>query len=137
MAPPARFVSLQHRVRHAFPLRGVMRASLRRTELASADDIARFQERRLRALVRLAARRSPFYREWLTTTGTDPGSIRTLADLSRLPLLDRADLVEQPDRFLVYPRRLTWPAHSSGTSGQVVTVHRTAGSSAFELAALQ
>ncbi|WP_216870824.1 phenylacetate--CoA ligase family protein [Modestobacter excelsi] len=130
-------MSLQHRVRHAFPLRRAMVGSLQRMERASAEEIAAYQERRLRALVRLAARRSPFYREWFDQAGVHPASIRTLADLPRLPLLDRGLLLHEPDRFLVYPRRLTWPAHSSGTSGQVVTVHRTAGSSAFELAALQ
>ncbi len=137
VAPPGRFSSLQHRVRHAFPLRAAMRASLRRMERAPAERIVAYQERRLRALVRWAARRSPFYREWFTDSGTDPRSIRTLADLARLPLLDRGHLVHDPDRFLVYPRALTWAAHSSGTSGQVVTAHRTPGSSAFELSVLQ
>jgi phenylacetate-CoA ligase len=106
-------------------------------ERASADEIVRYQERRLRALVRLAASRSAFYREWFAGSGVDPASIRTLADLSKLPLLDRSHLVQQPDQFLVYPRRLTWVARSSGTSGRVVTVHRTPGSSAYELSALQ
>jgi phenylacetate-CoA ligase len=137
VAPPLGFSSLQHRVRHAFPLRGEMRWALRRMERASAEEITRYQERRLRALVRWAATRSPFYREWFTASGVDPASIRTLADLPRLPLLERGQLVQQPDRFLTYPRRLTWSAHSSGTSGRVVTVYRTPGSSAFELSALQ
>jgi phenylacetate-CoA ligase len=114
-----------------------MRWSLGRMERASAAEIVAYQERRLRALVRLAARRSPFYREWFAASGVDPASIRTLGDLPRLPLLDRAPLVHEPERFLAYPRRLTWPAHSSGTSGQVVTAYRTPGSSAFELSVLQ
>ena len=127
VAPPARFAIVQHRVRHAFPLRGAMRRSLRRMERASAEEITRYQERRLRALVRVAAARSSFYREWFAGSGVDPASIRTLADLPRLPLLDRSHLVHEPDRFLVYPRKLMWVAHSSGTSGRVVTVHRTPG----------
>jgi phenylacetate-CoA ligase len=128
---------VQHRVRHAFPLRGAMRRSLRRMEWASAAEITRYQERRLQALVRVAASRSSFYREWFAGSEVDPATIRTLADLPRLPLLDRSHLVDESDRFLVYPRRLMWVAHSSGTSGRVVTVHRTPGSSAFELSALQ
>lgn len=114
-----------------------MRRSLRRMESASAEETIHYQERRLRALVRLAASRSAFYREWFAGAGVDPASVRTLADLPRLPLLDRSYLVHESDRFLAYPRKLTWAAHSSGTSGQVVTVHRTPGSSAFELSALQ
>ena len=88
-------------------------------------------------LVRAAAAGSPFYRDFFKGSGIDPGSIRTLDDLAALPILDRSDLVEGHDRFLVYPRRAMWTAHSSGTSGQVVTVYRTPGSSAFELSALE
>ena len=106
-------------------------------ERTSADELVRYQERRLRMLVRLAACRSPFYREWFAETGVDPSSIRTLADLPNLPLLDRTHLIEEPERFLVYPRKLVWKAHSSGSSGRRVTAFRTPGSSAFELTALQ
>ncbi|SDS01554.1 phenylacetate-CoA ligase [Friedmanniella luteola] len=137
MAPPARFVSFQQRTRQAFPLRLGMRWSLDRMQRRSAEEIVRYQERRLRLLVRLAASRSDFYRDWFAGAGVDPASIRTLADLEKLPLLDRSHLVHRPERFLVYPRLLTWVAHSSGTSGQVVTVHRTPGSSVYELASLQ
>lgn len=114
-----------------------MRWSLARMERASADEIERYQERRLRALVRVAASRSPFYRDWFARSGVDPASIRSLGDLCKLPLIDRSHLVLQPDHFLAYPRKLTWASHSSGTSGQVVTVHRTPGASAFEISALQ
>lgn len=114
-----------------------MRWSLRRMEWASVEEIRRYQERRLRALVRVAAARSEFYRQWFADAGVEPASIRTLADLSSLPLLDRSELVHEPNRFLAYPRALTWAAHSSGTSGRVVTAYRTPGSSAFELSALQ
>jgi phenylacetate-CoA ligase len=114
-----------------------MRASLARTERMSAEELRVYQVRRLRALVRWAARRTPFYRHWFAEAGVDPAAIRTLADLKRLPLIDRTDLAERPEDFLAYPRRAVWPAHSSGTSGTPVTAYRTAGSSMFELAVLQ
>lgn len=137
MAPPGPFSSLKHRIREAYPLRGTMDRSLRRMQWASAEQITRYQERRLRALVRLAAARSPFYRHWFARSGTDPASIRALDDLGKLPLLQRTDLVEGSDRFRTYPRQLTWTAQSSGSSGKVVTAHRTPGSSAFELSVLE
>jgi phenylacetate-CoA ligase len=115
----------------------VMRASLARTERADAAGLRRFQERRLRLLVRWAAKRSPFYRRWFAESGVDPRSIRTLDDLPRLPLLDRTHLSATPDEFLAYPKRVMWAAHSSGTSGAPVTAYRTPGSSIFEMAALQ
>jgi phenylacetate-CoA ligase len=104
---------------------------------APADRIRRYQERRLRLLVRLVAARSPFYRRWFAESGVDPASIQTLEDLPRLPLLDRQAVMDSPADFAVQPLRLMWPSSSSGTSGRPVTVYRTAGSSAFEQAALQ
>jgi phenylacetate-CoA ligase len=104
---------------------------------ASAAKIRSFQERRLRLLVRLVAARSPFYKRWFAGSGVDPSSIRGLADLNRLPLVTRADLMASPTDFAVYPPRLMWQAHSSGTSGRPLAVYRTPGSSVYELAVLQ
>ncbi len=128
-------LGLEHGIRRAHPLRPAMRRSLERMEYASPEEIRRHQERRLRVLVRLAATRSPFYRTWFAGSGVDPRSIRTLEDLPRLPLLERHHLAERSDEFLAYPRRMLWPAHSSGTTGSVVTVYRTPGSSVYELSA--
>lgn len=118
-------------------MRVAMGRSLHRMAHASADEIRLHQERRLRILVRLAAARSPYYRDWFHESGVDPRSIRTLEDLPRLPLLERHHLVERSDDFLAYPRSLVWPAHSSGTTGSVVTAYRTPGSSIYELSALE
>lgn len=137
MAPPGGLQDVKHRLRRAHPAGPLMRRSLARMNLASADQIRRFQERRLRLMVRLAAARSPFYRRWFAESGVDPASIRGLDDLSRLPLLTREDLARAPEDFAVYPTRLMWPASSSGTSGQPIKVYRTPGSSAYELASLQ
>ena len=85
------------------------------------------QERRLRALVRVVAARSPFYREYFRESGVNPRSIRTLEDLPQLPLLTRDHLLERIDDLRVYPRRLMWTARSSGTSGRPIGVYRTPG----------
>ena len=114
-----------------------MRRQLERLEHADSAEIRRSQERRLRALVRVAAARSPFYREYFRESGVNPRCIRTLEDLPQLPLLTRDHLVERVDDFRVYPRRLLWAAHSSGTSGRPITSYRTPGSSVYELCALE
>ena len=137
MAPVFGSLNVQHLVRRAHPLRVVMGWTSARLELASAEELRRDQERRLRRLVRWAAVRSPFYRRWFAESGVDPRSIRSLSDLERLPLLQRRDLAERPEEFLAYPRRLVWAAHSSGTSATPVTVYRTLGSSVYELSVLE
>lgn len=111
--------------------------TLRRNERASAEEIRADQDRRLRRLVTFAARRSLYYRRWFAGSGIDPGAIRGVDDLPMLPLLDRRDLADRPDDFRCYPKRLMWPARSSGTSGLPVTAYRTPGSSVFELAVLE
>lgn len=103
----------------------------------SADELRHVQDRRLRALVRWAALRTPFYREWFRRNDAAPGDIRGVDDLHLLPIIDRRHLAEHPDAFLAYPRRMVWPAHSSGTSGTPITCYRTPGASMFELAMLQ
>ena len=137
MSPPGGLQSLKHRVRRMHPAAPAMHRSLGRMDRASADAIRQYQERRLRLLVRLVAARSPFYRRWFAESGVDPASIRGLDDLPRLPLLTRADLMNAPEDFAVYPLTAMWPSSSSGTSGQPLTVYRTPGASAYELAALQ
>jgi phenylacetate-CoA ligase len=136
--PSARSLStVQNHIRRLNPAIVAMRRGLAARERYTADELRAYQERRLRALVRWAARRSPFYRRWFADAGVDPASIRTLEDLERLPVIDRADLATRPDDFLAVPKRLVWASHSSGTSGTPVTVYRSAGSSIFELACLQ
>ena len=114
-----------------------MRRQLERLERADSAEIRRSQERRLRALVRVAAARSPFYREYFRESGVDPRGIRTLDDLPQLPLLTRDHLLQRAEDFRVYPRRLLWPASSSGSSGRPISVYRTPGSSVYELCALE
>lgn len=137
MAPRLPAANLGHRIRAAHPLRPVMRRQLNSLDHADAAHVRSWQERRLRALVRYAAAGSPFYRRYFRESGVDPRSIRTLDDLHLLPLLTRAHLVEHYGDFCVYSRKLMWRATSSGTSGRPVGVSRTAGSSVYELCALE
>src|ERR1700733_7450075 len=137
MAPSESRLDLKHRIRRWHPLRPAIQRSLALLDHADEEAISRYQNRRLQLLVRLAAARSPFYRAWFRDARLDPRSVRTGADLAQLPLLDRSHLVTGAEQFLIYPGRLLWQAHSSGTSGAPVTCYRTPGSSVFELSALE
>lgn len=128
---------LKYRLRRAYPRYASIRRSLSRLEHAGAEEIRAYQEQHLRRLVRIAATRSPFYREHFRASGIDPASIRTLADLPRLPLISRSDLAERSDDFRTMPGWLMWTVRSGGTSGVPIRCHRTLASSVFELAALE
>lgn len=61
-------------------------------ETASREQLRALQEERLRAQVRHAHARSPFYRRKLEAAGVEPGQVRTLEDLRRLPFTTKDEL---------------------------------------------
>ena len=62
--------------------------------------LERLQARRLRATIAHAYEHVPHYRETLRKLGLTPDDIRTAADLRRLPTVERADYVRDPERFV-------------------------------------
>jgi phenylacetate-CoA ligase len=93
----------------------------------SADRLESYQSRRLRALVRHAWERVPFYRRKFAACGLDPRDIRTTADIARVPVTTRSELQDADPRDLVappyQPERLR-TAHTSGSSGQPLVIRR-------------
>lgn len=88
-----------------FPLSYLPRLAGRTAQLAlsqrrSRASLARFQDARLRRLVRHAGAKVPYYRELFRRIGLDPREFRGRADLGRIPLLDKETLRAQPDAFV-------------------------------------
>lgn len=81
--------------------------------------IEAFQAERLRALVRHAYLRVPYYRRLFDRAGLKPDQIRTLRDLGHIPITSRADLQAVPDRDII----------AEGFDPATLVVHRTSGSS--------
>jgi phenylacetate-CoA ligase len=67
---------------------------LKRTQWLAADKIRELQERRLRRLVQHAYRHVPYYRQRFDEAGLLPTDIATLADLGKLPLLEKSEVRE-------------------------------------------
>lgn len=98
---------------------------LRASERSSLDELQAFQLQLLRRLVLHAVRHTTHYRR----LGIDPTDIRSLADLERLPLLDRRTVVETLDaRTASAPPRWVIQKSTSGTTGQPVVVRYNAES---------
>ena len=89
-------------------------AYLHRLERASADEMQAVRSGFVRRLVRHAYAHTSFYRRVFDAAGVHPDDIRSVADLHKLPLLER--VVTQ---VTVDERTATWPpvAHSKATSG--------------------
>jgi phenylacetate-CoA ligase len=94
------------------------------------------QERRIRATVAYAYAHVPYYRETMRRLLLGPEDIRSVSDLTRLPLLEREHLQRDPE----YLRSEQWPAgacvllKSGGTTGAPLTVFRDPPSLLLEAA---
>jgi phenylacetate-CoA ligase len=89
------------------------------------QELVRIQDDRLRTMIDYVHATSPFWRRKLQAAGVEPGDIRGIADLPRLPLTTRteldADQAEHPPfgEYTCSPRE-TWMGlfATSGTSGR-------------------
>src|SRR5262245_41194346 len=99
-----------------------------RSRRAMRDEIISTQNARLRRLIAHASANVPYYRNLFERHGVEPGQIRTIADLDRLPVTSRRDLQTAPPPALlasgVDPTRLI-VHHTSGSTGEPLLVRRT------------
>lgn len=101
---------------------------LLRTPRLAPDEWARLRDEKLRAVVRHAHDRVPYYRQLFRAARLSPDDIRTTADLARLPVTTKDDLrragaaavVDDPAALRDRATVLT-----SGTSGEPFTIVST------------
>jgi phenylacetate-CoA ligase len=102
---------------------------LRGTERASRDDLDDLRAGFLRRLLRHAVRHTTFYRARFADAGVTPEDIRTVDDLGKLPLLERAEAQGTlEERTAGAPPRVAVTKGSSGTTGQPMIVRYNAES---------
>jgi phenylacetate-CoA ligase len=99
-------------------------------ESMSRSDLAALQEAKLRKQVERAYATTPFYKELFDAAGVRPEQIRSLADVRRLPVIGKDDIIQnQIDNpiygtFLGIREDQVWEiAQSSGTSGKGQELH--------------
>ncbi|HEV7555334.1 MAG TPA: hypothetical protein VGO00_07775, partial [Kofleriaceae bacterium] len=97
-------------------------AYLERSERTSADELEALRTGFLRRLVRHAYRHTTHYRDAFDAIGVMPDDIRSLPDLMKLPLLERAT-----SQLTVDARTAPWPPvavtkTTSGSTGQPLEV---------------
>ncbi len=91
-------------------------------EFRTAEEIAAYQDARLRDAVCYLAEHSPFYRRMFADTGINPSEIRTVADLQRVPFTEKKDLQLCNADFLCVPHeKIIDYVTTSGTLGDPVT----------------
>lgn len=87
------------------------------------EQLARFRDERLKALVRHAYERVPFYRRLFDNAGVKPRHIRGVRDLGRLPCVTRKDIQSLPLEEIL----------ARGVASDKLVTHRTSGSSGAPL----
>ncbi|WP_281240047.1 AMP-binding protein [Flavobacterium praedii] len=91
-------------------------------ELATTTEIKSFQEQKLVEILNYVNSNSPFYKALFSKKNIDISSIKTLEDLSLLPLTKKEDLQKHNDDFLcVSANKIIDYATTSGTLGDPVT----------------
>jgi phenylacetate-CoA ligase len=104
------------------------REDLEPIEIASRDEIAALQLRRLKWSLRHAHDNVPHYRKAFAAAGVHPDDLRDLSDLPKFPLTSKADLrANYPYGMFAVPREKIVRIHaSSGTTGKPTVVGYTA-----------
>lgn len=97
---------------------------LARDQYDAPRALAERRAARLGALVRHAAARSPFHARRLREAGIDPAAVRTIADLSGLPPLTKADVRDSLAQILAtdHRREKLVPAKTGGSTGVALNV---------------
>lgn len=103
------------------------RAALDPIEIASRDEIAALQLKRLQKTLRHAYDNVPHYRNAFEAAGVHPDDCLSLADLAKFPFTAKADLRDQyPFGMFAVPRERLARIHaSSGTTGKPTVVGYT------------
>lgn len=83
------------------------------------------RDARIARMVRYAVRTVPHYRDLFRRLGLDARDVATARDLERLPILDKDELVREPDRFVSTSSggRRSIRFVSSGSSGKPARIH--------------
>ena len=94
--------------------------------------IEQLQSDRLRAMLALCARGHPWYRRQWQELNIDVAQIATVADLERLPLTRKQDMMLSPEEFrlrlpdLPLHERVLWEViYTTGTSAEPTPVYNT------------
>jgi len=92
----------------------------------SKEEIIAMQEIKLQETIAYLNQHSPFYKEFFSKARFNPSGIKTMEDLSVIPVTIKEDLQQRNDDFLCVPRnKIIEYSSTSGTLGNPVTIMLT------------
>ena len=122
------FRRLPNRLRYG-PVYGQMRGLLRATRQIQRDELDAIENALLRDAIASAYAHVPYYRDAMKSRGVEPRHVRSRADLSLLPLLERSTLRDAADalRSEVHGARTRLYVTTGGSTGEPVGFDLEAG----------
>ena len=113
-----------HRERYGKPFNRAF-DELQQTQWFTPEQIHQYQTKRLQALVTHSYNTVPFYRKRYDQHGVQPGDIKDLKDISKLPLITREDIRTAGTEFISskYSKRTLIHGHTSGTTGSPLSCY--------------
>lgn len=124
---------LQERLKHHHSVE--LRRSLERTQWLSPEVLEAQQIVRLRQFLSDVARQVPYYERLFAEHSFDPASIATLADLARLPLLDKALIRANLDALKSRSAGTLVRYNTGGSSGEPLVFYMGMGRVSHDVAA--
>jgi phenylacetate-CoA ligase len=92
----------------------------------SKEEIIALQEKKLQETIAYLNEHSPFYKEFFSKARFNPSGIKTMEDLSVIPVTIKEDLQQRNEDFLCVPRnKIIEYSSTSGTLGNPVTIMLT------------
>jgi phenylacetate-CoA ligase len=106
------------------------------SEKWSTSEIEAYQDEKLRTLIRYAYENVPYYRQRWQSLRITPTDIQSRADLPKLPILTKEDVVQNRERLLsrTASRNELAFRHTSGTTGKALHFYVSKDSIAFQWA---
>ena len=95
-----------------------VRRELEKTQWWSREQLESLRLARLHRLLDRAARSVPYYRDLFRREGFDPGAVKSLTDLARLPLLTKADIRAHPEALKASDAQRLSRFNTGGSSGE-------------------
>jgi phenylacetate-CoA ligase len=96
------------------------------TAFLSKEEITALQEKKLQETIAYLNTYSPFYKEFFSKARFNPLGIKTMEDLSVIPVTIKEDLQQRNEDFLCVPRnKIIEYSSTSGTLGNPVTIMLT------------
>jgi phenylacetate-CoA ligase len=96
------------------------------TAFLSKEEITALQEKKLQEAIAYLNLHSPFYKEFFSKARFNPSGIKTMEDLSVIPVTIKEDLQQRNEDFLCVPRnKIIEYSSTSGTLGNPVTIMLT------------